>query len=303
MSELEGRGAPEASGGHGMSDLSPARHWMITGVSSGLGRALAEAVLERGGVVVGSLRDKDRAADFERLAPGRAFAVLLDTTDPPDVLAERVAEAVRLAGHLDVLVNNAGYGLLGALEEVSEEEMRHQMDTNFHGPLRLIRAVLPHFRERRAGHIVNISSIAGFTGQPGLGVYNASKFALEGLSEALRQELKPFGIRVTIVEPGAFRTRWAGAGLRQAERSLPEYEVVSALRGGLERLDGRQQGDPHRGAAAIIKAVEAPVPPCRLPLGADAVQALRGKLAAVGRELDAWEELAASTAFNEVAGT
>ncbi|MFC5747857.1 oxidoreductase [Actinomadura rugatobispora] len=280
-----------------MSDRTPATHWMITGVSSGLGRALAEAVLERGGVVVGSLRDKERAADFEALAPGRAFAILLDATDPPEVLAERAAQGLRLAGHIDVLVNNAGYGLLGAVEEVSEEEIRHQMDTNFTGPLRLVRALLPHFRERRRGHVVNISSVAGFTGQPGLGIYNASKFALEGLSEALRLELAPFGIGVTIVEPGAFRTRWAGPGLRQAGRRLPEYEVVTAIQGGLERLDGAQQGDPRRAAAAIIRAVEAAEPPGRLPLGADAVKAVRGKLAGVGGELDAWEDVAVSTAF------
>ncbi|GAA2409609.1 oxidoreductase [Actinomadura vinacea] len=270
---------------------------MITGVSSGLGRALAEAVLERGGVVVGSLRDKERAAAFERLAPGRSFAVVLDATDPPEVLTGRADEAVRLAGHLDVLVNNAGYGLLGAVEEVSEEEIRHQMDTNFTGPLRLVRALLPHFRERGRGHVVNISSIAGFTGQPGLGVYNASKFALEGLSEALRIELGPLGIGVTIVEPGAFRTGWAGTGLKHAERRVPGYGAVDAIRGGLEHLDGAQQGDPRRAAAAIIQAVEAAEPPARLPLGADAVKAVRGKLAAVGRELDAWESLSASTAF------
>ncbi|WP_433472324.1 oxidoreductase [Spirillospora sp. CA-142024] len=284
-----------------MSDRVRARHWMISGVSSGLGRALAETVLERGGTVVGTLRDQGQVAGFERLAPGRAFAVLLDATDPAEILAERAADAVRLAGHIDVLVNNAGYGLLGAVEEVSEDEIRHQMDTNFTGPLRLVRALLPHFRERRQGHVVNVSSIAGFTGQPGLGVYNASKFALEGLSEALRLELGPFGIGVTIVEPGAFRTRWAGPGLRRAERRLPEYELVTAVRGSLDRLDGVQQGDPRRAAAAIIRAVEAPEPPGRLPLGADAVKAVRGKLAAVASELDDWEEAAASTAFEPAA--
>ena len=281
-----------------MSAFTSPGHWMITGVSSGLGRALAEAVLDRGGVVVGTLRDKGQAADFERLAPGRAFAVLLDATDPPDVLAERAAEAVRLAGHLDVLVNNAGYGLLGAVEEVGEEEARHQMDTNFHGPLWLIRALIPHFRERGGGRIVNVSSISGFTGQPGLGLYNASKFALEGLSEALRRELEPFGIGVTIVEPGAFRTRWAGSGLRQSERVIPEYELLTALRDNLERLDGTQRGDPRRAAAAIIRAVESPEPPSRLPLGADALKSVRSKLERVALELDAWEETAVSTAFD-----
>ncbi|MFV2177724.1 oxidoreductase [Actinomadura sp. LOL_016] len=280
-----------------MSEANAPGHWMITGVSGGLGRALAETVLDRGGTVVGTLRNKEQAAEFELLSSGRAFAVVLDATDPADVLAERVDEAVRIAGHLDVLVNNAGYGLLGAVEEVSEEEAGHQMGTNFYGPLRLIRAVLPHFRERGRGHVVNVSSIAGFTGQPGLGLYNASKFALEGLSEALRHELAPFGVRVTIVEPGAFRTRWAGAGLKRAARSITEYEVVTAIAGGLERLDGAQPGDPRRAAEAIVRAVEADDPPGRLPLGHDAVRAIRGKLADVERELGAWEELAGSTSF------
>ncbi|MWA04895.1 SDR family NAD(P)-dependent oxidoreductase [Actinomadura sp. LD22] len=280
-----------------MTEKGAAGRWMITGVSGGLGRALAETVLDGGGTVVGTFRDKEQASAFEESAPGRSFAVLLDATDPADVLAERVGEAVRLAGHLDVLVNNAGYGLLGAVEEVSDEEARHQMDTNFSGPLRLIRAVLPHFRERGRGHIVNVSSIAGFTGQPGLGLYNASKFALEGLSEALRHELAPFGIRVTIVEPGAFRTRWAGAGLKRAARAIAEYEAVAAIAGGLERLDGAQQGDPRRAAQVIVQAVAADDPPVRLPLGRDAVKSVRGKLASVERELDAWEEAAHSTAF------
>ncbi|UGQ11252.1 SDR family NAD(P)-dependent oxidoreductase [Yinghuangia sp. ASG 101] len=272
-------------------------HWMITGVSGGLGRALAEAVLDRGGVVVGTLRDDKQAAEFESLAPGRAFALLLDTTDTPYVLAERAARAVELAGHVDVLVNNAGYGLLGAVEEVDEQELRHQMDTNFFGPLRLIRALLPHFRERGGGHLVNISSVAGYIGMPGFGIYNASKFALEGLSEALQYELQPFGIKVTIVEPGAFRTRWAGSGLRKANRQLPEYSVIERMRGSLEALDGVQQGDPERAAEAVITAVQAPEPPRRLPLGTDAVQAVRAKTDEVGRELDTWEQLSLSTAF------
>ncbi|MEU4248879.1 SDR family NAD(P)-dependent oxidoreductase [Amycolatopsis sp. NPDC026612] len=256
------------------------RHWLITGVSGGLGRALAEQVLERGGVVVGTLRDQRQSSTFEALAPGRAFAVELDTTDGPDVLADRAAQAVRLAGHIDVLVNNAGYGLVGAVEEVGEDELRHQMDTNSFGPLRLIRALLPHLRARGRGHLVNISSIAGFRGQAGLGLYNASKFALEGLSEALKAELKPLGIAVTVVEPGGFR-----------------------LAGTMRRFDGLQPGDPARGAAAIITAVEAADPPLRLPLGADAHRAVRGKLTEIARELDAWEHVSVSTAFESpVAG-
>lgn len=277
-------------------DAQP-RNWLITGVSSGLGRALAEQVLDRGDVVVGTLRDPRQAAAFEALAPGRAFAVQLDTTDGPDVIADRAAQAVKLAGHIDVLVNNAGYGLVGAVEEIGEDELRHQMDTNFFGPLRLIQALLPHLRARGGGHLVNISSIAGFRGQAGLGLYNASKFALEGLSEALMAELKPLGIAVTVVEPGSFRTNWMGKGLRRAERRLTGYASVEDLAGTMQRFDGLQPGDPARGAAAIITAVEAADPPLRLPLGADAHRAFRGKLAEIGRELDAWEHVSVSTAF------
>ncbi|MET7842582.1 oxidoreductase [Streptomyces sp. NPDC005356] len=274
------------------------RHWLITGVSGGLGRALAEAVLDRGGVVVGTLRDEAQAANFEQHAPGRSFAVLLDVTDGPQLVSERAAEAVKRAGHLDVLVNNAGYGLLGAVEEVSEEELRHQMETNFFGPLHLIRALLPHFRERGGGHIVNISSIAGFSGQAGLGLYNASKFALEGLSEALQHELRSFGIPVTLIEPGAFRTDWAGKGLRRAAERLPVYAAL-AEKGdsAMSRLDGEQQGDPDRAAAAIIAAVEAAAPPRRLPLGSDAVAAVRGKLDGMERELNDWQDTALSTDY------
>ncbi|MET7927005.1 oxidoreductase [Streptomyces sp. NPDC005349] len=274
------------------------RHWLITGVSGGLGRALAEAALDRGDVVVGTLRDEAQAANFEQRAPGRSFAVLLDVTDGPQLVSQRAAEAIRRAGHLDVVVNNAGYGLLGAVEEVNEEELRHQMETNFFGPLHLIRALLPHFRERGGGHIVNISSIAGFRGQAGLGLYNASKFALEGLSEALQHELSPFGVPVTIIEPGAFRTDWAGKGLRRAAERSPVYAAL-AERGdrGMSRLDGEQQGDPDRAAAAIIAAVEADSPPRRLPLGSDAVAAVRSKLNSMERELDDWQDVSLSTDY------
>jgi NAD(P)-dependent dehydrogenase (short-subunit alcohol dehydrogenase family) len=286
-----------------MKVATMARHWLITGVSGGLGRALAEEVLGRGDVVVGTLRGEDGLAAFEQLAPGRAFALPLDATDAPEVIADRVAQAVRLAGHIDVLVNNAGYGLLGAVEEAAEDELRHQMDTNFFGPLRLIRALLPHLRARGTGHLVNISSIAGVRGQAGLGIYNASKFALEGLSEALMHELKPLGIAVTIVEPGGFRTNWMGKGLRRAEHRLPAYSSVDDLAATMRRFDGRQPGDPARGAAAIVAAVEAADPPLRLPLGADAHQAVRGKLAEVGRELDTWEHVSVSTGFESPVAT
>ncbi|MEU1369766.1 oxidoreductase [Streptomyces sp. NPDC005803] len=274
------------------------RHWLITGVSGGLGRALAEAALGRGDVVVGTLRDEAQAASFEQRAPGRSFAVLLDVTDGPQIVSQRASEAVRRAGHLDILVNNAGYGLLGAVEEVSEEELRHQMETNFFGPLHLIRALLPHFRERGDGHIVNVSSIAGFSGQAGLGLYNASKFALEGLSEALQHELRSFGIPVTLIEPGAFRTDWAGKGLRRAAERLSVYAALAeAGDSTMSRLDGEQQGDPGRAAAAIIAAVESAAPPRRLPLGSDAVAAVRNKLEGMERELKDWQGVALSTDY------
>ena len=274
-------------------------HWFITGVSSGFGLELARAALARGDSVVGSVRRPAQAEQFERLAPGRAHAVLLDMTRGADI-EPAVLLAVQRAGHIDVLVNNAGYGLFGAVEEISDAEARHVMETNFFGALAVTRALLPHLRERRAGHIFNISSVAGVIGFPGCGLYAASKFALEGASEALATELAPFGIRVTIVEPGGFRTNFSGGSLRQAERVIAAYEGTPSARtrAGIGRHNGQEPGDPAKAAAAIIGVLEAPQAPLRLVLGADALGMVRHKIDATSKGLAEWEAVSTATAFD-----
>ncbi|HSV34288.1 MAG TPA: oxidoreductase [Ramlibacter sp.] len=281
-----------------MSSTSSSRHWLITGVSSGFGLELARCALARGDTVVGTLRQRAQADAFEKLAPGRSHAVLLDVTRG-DEIERAVREAVQRAGHIDVLVNNAGYGLFGAVEEVSDAEARQVMETNFFGTLAVTRHLLPHLRERRAGHIFNISSVAGVIGFPGCGLYAASKFAVEGLSEALAGELAPFNIRVTVVEPGGFRTNFAGGSMRQAQQELPAYADTPAgkARRSIGRYHGNQPGDPVLAAQAIITALESPTPPVRLALGADAVAMVRQKHEGVLALLAEWEPLSVSTAI------
>jgi NAD(P)-dependent dehydrogenase (short-subunit alcohol dehydrogenase family) len=274
------------------------RAWFITGVSVGLGRSLAAAALARGDVVTGTVRRLDDVVGFEALAPGRATAEILDVTSEAGEVEKVVRRAHERVGHLDVVVNNAGYGLSGAVEEVSEDEIRHQLETNFFGALKVIRAALPILREQRAGHIVNVSSAAGFRGSPGMGIYNASKFALEGMSEGLRLELKPLGVRVSIVSPGQFRTRWAaGASLVHAKSPLADYAAARGMDQALDAMDGVQPGDPDRAAEAIIALVEAPEPPARLLLGSDSVAVMESKIKSLTRELDDWRELALSTDY------
>jgi NAD(P)-dependent dehydrogenase (short-subunit alcohol dehydrogenase family) len=273
--------------------------WLITGVSSGFGRSLAEAVLARGDTVVGTVRNDAQIAPFESLAPGRAHGVLLDVTDTAAV-PRAVAQALERAGAIDVLVNNAGYGLFGALEEVSDAQARQLFDTNVFGTVNAIRAVLPHFRERNRGHIVNFSSVAGVIGIAGCSFYCASKHAIEGLSESLAQELHPFGIGVTLVEPGGFRTNFAGGSLKWSENEMPDYsETVGKMRRYMSSYHGTQTGDPAKAAEAIVRAVSADAPPLRLPLGPDAVDVVRKKLASVQHNLETWLEVSSSTNFDQ----
>ena len=231
-------------------------NWLITGVSSGFGRALAEAVVKKGGSVAGTVRkDKDKSA-FEAIAPGRAFAILLDVTDEKAV-HRGVKEAEQKLDGIDVLVNNAGYGFEGALEEASLADFRAQFDVNVFGAVAMMQAVLPLMRARRRGHIVNISSIGGLAAFPGIGAYHGSKFALEGISESLAKEVKHLGIKVTIVEPGGFRTDWAGRSMQHIEHTIADYEPsAGTFRRSLAERDGRQAGDPRKAAEAIILAVE-----------------------------------------------
>jgi NAD(P)-dependent dehydrogenase (short-subunit alcohol dehydrogenase family) len=274
------------------------RTWFITGVSSGLGRSLAEAVAARGDMAVGTLRQDAQLAAYNALAPGRTVGLKLDVNDHTRVTAV-MQETVARFGRIDVLVNNAGYGLLGAVEEVSDAEARAQLETNLFGALAVTRAALPHMRRQKSGHILQISSIGGFNGTPGAGIYNASKFALEGFSEALAKEAAPLGIRVTLVEPGPFRTKWAGESLKRAAAVIPDYAATPAG-STINRIvgygtTGSQPGDPDLAADAMIKAVDSPNPPLRLVLGALAITAFRAKLETTRKELEAWEAIGLAT--------
>ena len=275
------------------------KNWLISGVSSGFGLELARAALARGDTVVGTLRQRAQTEAFEQLAFGRAHAVVLDVTRAADVPAA-VQLAIRRAGHIDVLVNNAGYGFFGAVEETTQSEARQLMETNFFGAMAVMQALLPHLRERGRGHILNISSLAGVTGLPGCGLYCASKFALEGLSESLAVELAPFGIRVTIVEPGGFRTNFAGGSLRIASEPQAAYDDTPAgqTRKQISHYHGHEPGDPVKAAAALLAAVDASESPSRLALGRDAVATVRRKTAAVLEQLNAWEAVSTGTDFD-----
>lgn len=272
-----------------------ARHWLITGVSSGLGRALADEARSRGDVVVGTVR---RPEDAEEFTGERAHAVLLDVTSGPVAVQAAVDEAIALAGHLDVVVNNAGYGLVGAVEEVSDTEARRQLDTNFFGPLQVTQAVLPHFRSRGSGWFVGVSSVAGVIGWAGNGLYSASKFALEGLYESLRREVAGLGVGVLLVEPGAFRTDWSGRSLVTSDVELPDYAGIVATRSWPDTYTGTEPGDPAAAARAVIAALDAERPPLRLVLGPDAVAATERALKARGRDLEAWRDVALATGFS-----
>jgi NAD(P)-dependent dehydrogenase (short-subunit alcohol dehydrogenase family) len=273
--------------------------WFITGCSTGFGRELAKLVLERGYRAVITARDPAKIRDLTAGHEGRALALKLDVTDKAEV-AEAVKQAEAKFGSIDVLVNNAGYGYIGALEESEEAEVRALMETNFFGLARMIHAALPGMRRRRRGSIVNISSIGGLVGFPGVGYYNASKFAVEGLSEALSKEVAPLGIKVLVVEPGPFRTDWAGRSLKKSSQQIPEYaESAGAFRERIEGGSGKQVGDPVRAGEAIIKALESDNMPLRLVLGAIALERARIKIGELRGELDAWEETSLSADYPE----
>jgi NAD(P)-dependent dehydrogenase (short-subunit alcohol dehydrogenase family) len=271
--------------------------WFITGCSTGFGRELAKLVLDRGYRAVITARDPGKIQDLTAGHEGRALALKLDVTDKAEVAATvRQAEAV--FGSVDVLVNNAGFGYVGALEESEETEIRAMVETNFFGLARMIHEVLPGMRRRRRGSIVNISSIGGLVGFPGVGYYCATKFAVEGLSESLSKEVAPLGIKVLVVEPGPFRTDWAGRSLKRSSRQIPEYaETSGAFRERIEGGSGKQVGDPIRAGEAIIKALESENMPLRLVLGAIALERARIKMEQLRREIDAWEETALSADY------
>jgi len=273
--------------------------WFITGCSSGFGRELAKLVLDRGYRAVITARDPRTIQDLAAGRDGRALALKLDVTNKAEV-AESVNVAQSTFGSIDVLVNNAGYGYVGAIEESEEDEVRAMVDTNFFGLARMIRAVLPGMRKRRSGCIVNISSNGGLQAFPGFGYYNSTKFAVEGLSEALEKEVAPLGIKVLLVEPGPFRTDWAGRSLKRTKERIPEYAETAGAP--LERLisgSGKQVGDPVRAGEVIIKAVESENMPLHLVLGKVAVETARSKIELLRRDVDAWEEIALSADYPE----
>lgn len=277
---------------------SPAKTWLITGCSSGFGAALAEAALERGDSVMLTAREPDRLIGLARRHPRTARIARLDVTDPSSA-KDAVAGAEAAFGRLDVLVNNAGTGIVGALEEVSPDEYRRVFETNLFGLIETTRAALVALRRSR-GRIVNFSSSAGMASRAGFGLYSATKFGVEGVSEALAQELAPFGVGVLIVEPGAFRTDFLGRSMHAAARRLHRYNPTAGkMREYSEIMSGRQPGDPARGAQVILSAVDSPSPPLRLPLGADAHRLIRGKLGSVARDLDAWSGLTLGIGFQD----
>lgn len=273
---------------------TPARNWLITGISRGLGRALAEAALARGDTVIGTTRNgRSDLPDSRRL-----HVLALDVSDPEQIRPV-LRQAEWLCPRLDVLVNNAGYGLLGAVEEVSTPETYEMFATNFFGAYHLIQEVLPRLRAQRSGHIVNISSIAALAPLAGSGLYAASKAALEGMSESLAAELAPLGVRVSIVEPGGLRTEFASAqSLHIAAHEIKDYDQSSGQTvRHFSTVDGQQPGDPELAAQAILELVDAPQPPLRLLLGSDALRRARIKLAQLAGDIDRWERLTRSTDY------
>jgi NAD(P)-dependent dehydrogenase (short-subunit alcohol dehydrogenase family) len=272
--------------------------WFITGSSTGLGRALVEVLLERGFRVAATAR---RPSDLEQVTKkygGQVICPVLDVTNP-DQVRNAIQHTLDNFGRIDVCVNNAGYGLIGGVEEVTDEEIRRQFETNFFGALDVTRAILPHFRKQRSGHFVNISSIGGFRAIAGASIYNATKFALEALSEALAKETAPLGIRVVLVEPGPFRTDFGGRSIDDTPNRIPEYaSTAGKMREYYQAAHGKQVGDPRKAAEAMIQAVESKADFLRLPLGEATLVGMREKIEQVQKDLSLWEQVAKDTAFN-----
>ncbi|WP_427147738.1 oxidoreductase [Rhizobium leguminosarum] len=276
---------------------SPAPTWFITGASSGLGRALAEAVLARGWRAAMTARRPETLADLTAEHGDRALALALDVTDSNSI-AGAVHDAETHFGAIDVLVNNAGYGYLSAIEEGDDAEIRAQFETNVFGLIAVTKQVLPGMRSRRQGHIFNVSSLGGLVAFAATGYYHATKFAVEGLSESLSHEVKSLGIDVTILEPGAFRTDWAGRSMVESSTIIDDYAETSGKRRQVTRsVSGNQPGDPVRAATAIISAFEADEPPLRLLLGAPALKIARERLDALSANFEAWAETTLSADF------
>ena len=278
--------------------FTPTRVWLITGCSSGLGLALAARVLARGCRVIATTRNPATLAELATRFPDTCRVFALDVTDSAQV-KNAVAETVAAFGRLDVVVNNAGYGLVGAFEELGEAQIARNFETNFFGALTVIRAVLPILRAQGSGHIVNISAAAVISNYAGFSIYGATKWALEGVSESLAAELKPLGIKVTIVQPGPFRTDFISRSLERAESHIADYDRTSGkfLRF-LEAMSGKQPGEPAKAAEAIIAAVESDTPPLRLVLGKYANDKTRKKFTDAEKERAAWEHVGLPTDYS-----
>jgi NAD(P)-dependent dehydrogenase (short-subunit alcohol dehydrogenase family) len=273
------------------------RTFLITGVSSGLGRAFAREALAAGDLVVGTVRNPEQIGAFEALAPGRAVAKLLDVTDD-DAVASVVDDVERAVGPIDALISNAGYGLEGTVEESGMDDLRRQFDVNVFGSVAVIKAVLPHMRRRRSGRIVAVSSMAGLTALPGVAFYGASKFAMEGIAASLAQEVAGFGIHVTSLALGSFRTDWAGRSMVRVPRTVPDYDAVfGPIRAARQTKDGKQAGDPARAAKALLQVLDSDKPPVHLVLGSDAVRLVEQGQRQLADDLAAWSDLSASTDF------
>jgi NAD(P)-dependent dehydrogenase (short-subunit alcohol dehydrogenase family) len=283
--------------------MSKKQVWFVTGCSTGFGRELAKYLLENGYRVAVTARNADKVDDLVAINEENALAINLDVTDKAQV-AHAVAKAEEHFGGIDVLVNNAGFGYFGAIEESDEPEARSMFETNFWGLAEMTRAVLPKMRERRQGFIVNVSSIGGFVGFPGVGYYNATKFAVNGFSEALQKEVAPLGIKVMIVQPSGFRTDWAGRSANDAPHKISDYaETAGANQAAIRGYSGNQPGDPVRAAKAIVAAVESENPPLNLLLGRAALKNARLRLEALQKDFDDWAETSEGADFPEAAAT
>lgn len=274
---------------------------VVTGTSSGLGKAFATALLQAGFTVVGTVRKHEAVAEFESILPGSSLARVLDVTDEPGHLSCSVEEIERNIGPIYALINNAGYGHEGTLEESSMEELRQQFEVNVFGAVAMMKAVLPHMRARREGRILNITSMGGLMTMPGLSYYHGSKFALEGISSSLAKEVKSLGIFVTAVEPGMFRTDWAGRSMVRTERNITDYDAIfDPIREARKTRSGHQPGDPSKAGKVIVDFLSVPNPPAHLLLGPDASDYVKKEMEALRSEFAQWEDVTRSTNFDGI---
>nr|WP_090277000.1 oxidoreductase [Mycolicibacterium komanii]CRL70821.1 short chain dehydrogenase [Mycolicibacterium komanii] len=270
---------------------------LITGVSSGLGRAFATAALAAGHRVVGTVRKPGDAEAFEALATGRAHARVLDVTDDAAVFAT-IADVEATVGPLDVVIANAGYGVEGVFEETPLSDWRAQFDANVFGVVATLQAALPFMRRRRAGHLMAVTSMGGLAAVPGMSAYCASKFAVEGMLESLRKEVAQFGVRVTAIEPGSFRTQWAGRSMTRAERTIDDYDALfEPIRAARVAASGNQLGDPDKAAEVVLAVLDMSDPPAHLVLGSDALRLIGAARAAVDADIERWDHLSRTTDF------